>query len=834
MAISAVVSPLKRALQNVINRTLFTPVYTVKDNPSIVSLPHFKNELVYNHSDWREWNLTGRNSVSNECLVFTPDNVNGTMATIATNLKSSTKYGVLANVVLKGSDYFEFDFDNAIGAGGFYKNLSLGNNKIIGTTSSSITSNQLMVYQGIFPVDQICKARDIMLFELPPNSEIEDDFTNLSADALYAKYAVVTVPGDLKCVVLGRTLKNEADYIYATYGGWSSSAGVIADSTGLEYTADGTNWRTSILNGVYKNSTKYGMLYNVVSQNITYDLALGGGGEELLPNNTVIPKDVGNQKIVFTTTINIVLNRLFIMLNSPTEPAGNKIKIRDIRIFELTDSEIESDFTNMTADQLAVKYPMCVGTDGKTGGVKSVGDIQATNLITNGNFRTDSNSDGIADGWSSTFATNSLSNNIQHCTANAQSQNIMNVTYKEDHVVGHIYYYSVWVKADSSLVRLNNGVNVYNHSGSGQFERLSYIETSTNVANPHSGLYDYRASDWTEIQIKNAIAIDLTATFGVGLEPDQATCDRIFADYFNGSKSITQLRSVGKNLIDRSKMVLGDLSSADGSDVASSTWLRHNPYIRCKPNTSYTKTSPSSSFVIFYDIDKNCLGVYSNDTPVVSPNNAGFMRWSFAGTDLNANYQVEEGLTATAYEPYRETTCLIPTDLKSVSDVRDKFDVSTGVLTKRNEQHFLVAENITGLYTSGVNIDVVFFTKPSDYLGYGNVTQYGIQTILLDGYRTGIWADDVANIGIIYDSSDYAMGIIVAKGAYASLEQAQSALVGKKLLYQLANPVVKKYEKVLLGSDLKMEKGGTLYVEKVDGSVVGVVPNLEIQYERSA
>lgn len=151
--------------------------------------PFYKSEAPYTPSTWAEWLKTsGRNSVSGTELVFTPDGSSITLASIDTNLKISTKYGILINVTTKGSTYFECDFGSSLGSGGFYKNLSLGNNKIIGTTQGSISLNQFNLYQGVFPVGQICKAKDFRVLELPTGSQIEADFNTKTADELLTLY----------------------------------------------------------------------------------------------------------------------------------------------------------------------------------------------------------------------------------------------------------------------------------------------------------------------------------------------------------------------------------------------------------------------------------------------------------------------------------------------------------------------------------------------------------------------------------------------------------------------------------------------------------------------
>jgi hypothetical protein len=79
------------------------------------------------------------------------------------------------------------------------------------------------------------------------------------------------------------------------------------------------------------------------------------------------------------------------------------------------------------------------------------------------------------------------------------------------------------------------------------------------------------------------------------------------------------------------------------------------------------------------------------------------------------------------------------------------------------------------------------------YLGYGSTVQYSKQSIVLDGYRTGEYADDGSKNGTLYDSSNFALGLIVSKGAYADLTAVRAALTGKTLTYQLATPITTQY-----------------------------------------
>jgi hypothetical protein len=151
--------------------------------------------------------------------------------------------------------------------------------------------------------------------------------------------------------------RNLLAYTPSTWTEWNKDVGVVGNSTGLEFTADGVNYIDATLSTNAKTSTKYGILYNIVSTTLTgnFSVSSGAGIEAFVGGS--LPKTVGNNKTTMNTNASITNNR-FHLFTGIAEPIGNKIKIKDIRIFELpTGSQIDSDFTNRTADELNTKYP---------------------------------------------------------------------------------------------------------------------------------------------------------------------------------------------------------------------------------------------------------------------------------------------------------------------------------------------------------------------------------------------------------------------------------------------------------------------------------------------
>lgn len=87
------------------------------------------------------------------------------------------------------------------------------------------------------------------------------------------------VKGELKLLEKSMTLKNELNYNRDTWAEWVKSAGVVGDTTGLEFTADGASLRNAMLTYNFKQSAKYGFLFYVVNNTLSTigNFFCGGG-----------------------------------------------------------------------------------------------------------------------------------------------------------------------------------------------------------------------------------------------------------------------------------------------------------------------------------------------------------------------------------------------------------------------------------------------------------------------------------------------------------------------------------------------------------------------------
>lgn len=132
--------------------------------------------------------------------------------------------------------------------------------------------------------------------------------------------------------------KSEVPYTPATWAEWSKDAGITTDSTGMTFIAN----KVASIPTLLKASTKYGLLLNISSYT-SGSLSTTGG--------YVVGSSAGMKKLI--RTIGASPETVFYL------SAGSlgSMKATNVQVFELpTGSQIESDFSTMTADQLALKY----------------------------------------------------------------------------------------------------------------------------------------------------------------------------------------------------------------------------------------------------------------------------------------------------------------------------------------------------------------------------------------------------------------------------------------------------------------------------------------------
>ena len=199
-----------------------------------------------------------------------------------------------------------------------------------------------------------------------------------------------------------------------------------------------------------------------------------------------------------------------------------------------------------------------------------------------------------------------------------------------------------------------------------KFTTHSDISTYTGIGFGFPAINQTKTPNGAETIIKDVMLLegDYTSTplsdipYGEGI-------------YSVGEKEVTEngkykvkVKSCGKNLIDKSKLILGYISS-DGEVKNTGVNDLLTDFIKIKPNTNYIGYSNGSSILnnySFYDINKNFIERVSKNGHATSPNNAWYLRYHNKYVDdgskiylEDVKLQLEEGTVATDYEPYKET-----------------------------------------------------------------------------------------------------------------------------------------------------------------------------------
>jgi hypothetical protein len=163
------------------------------------------------------------------------------------------------------------------------------------------------------------------------------------------------------------------------------------------------------------------------------------------------------------------------------------------------------------------------------GGISEVANLLNA-LGTYGNFASDSDADGLANGWVNANSTVSLASNEQSVTALGQYSGIY-VPTNVTGIIGHVYYYCALCYGKTSInlklqIASTTNLALANITTPDSWEFVSNIYSNTL----YEGLLlfkisDHAASGFTESKFKSVYVFDLTDIFGAGNEPTKSQMD---------------------------------------------------------------------------------------------------------------------------------------------------------------------------------------------------------------------------------------------------------------------------------------------------------------------
>ena len=409
---------------------------------------------------------------------------------------------------------------------------------------------------------------------------------------------------------------------------------------------------------------------------------------------------------------------------------NNNLKISKVEK-ELSDykSTMATLNPNQEAKQTATGYgAVALPVNAVNGQVSDVSlkGLTATQLTQNGDFVNGTTGWQILAGESFTVV-----NGIAEYVANAQYGRLTHHANRFKTVIGNRVYRYGLVKSNSNQVGLTGGsTGVALHSGSGNFERLSFIRTATENYE-FSGVSDNRTSDWDKIYIDSIGSIDLTATFGAGNEPTKEQCDQMFPYYFDGTKStISAGRLVSANEDETEKTyqyypdcgLLRSLPNGTNDEISGSV---HTQRIGTKANVAsgtvidYADMADGGQYYAWNDegetetgVKGDTLGIdateltYQLASPIVTPINV-------TGTLVghpNGNVYWEPVLPVAGI--YTGGIAVTDTDFPiDYIEKISKIDFMTGLETEVDvSQAVISGDGLSFTHAELVDGDIVFFT----------------------------------------------------------------------------------------------------------------------------
>ena len=404
---------------------------------------------------------------------------------------------------------------------------------------------------------------------------------------------------------------------------------------------------------------------------------------------------------------------------------------------------------------------------------------------------------------------------------------------------GHRYYVQGEIQCVNCGIEITAGSQFRGVYDNEQYELISMISDSpTTLTFSISRLYDLNPTAY--LRIRNWMVIDLGDESSPLYDKTEEELEEIFTEYFDGTYAYKspvvehaqgsyRIRRVGKNILPLSfdEWERGTIIDSTGQNGGDTINLRTKGYHRIiggmnlvgKLNVGYRALN-----IYFYDANKQFLSmVYSiNESYKAIPPNAVYYRARFRRQDdatitLNeletAKPQIEYGTTATEYEPYTAQDVYVNCgELRRLPNgVCDEYDVLSGIKIQKIKEKILQASDISSSIIQYTNVDVVVVNltdnKPFTTSGLGDINIPGMD------YTTYAERDNVANVGKYYVTSETPNRIqfIVAKGT--TIEQARQQLVGTKIIYQLAQPIITPY----YPQALTTKPSGTIYCEPILG-----------------
>ena len=193
-------------------------------------------------------------------------------------------------------------------------------------------------------------------------------------------------------------------------------------------------------------------------------------------------------------------------------------------------------------------------------------------------------------------------------------------------------------------------------------ENNKIVAKISNAGSLQNGDYVSFAFTPSEDGLRFAVCIECSSAMTVELShvmisPSAQLTSVSDYEPYQGTTLTVTFPALGKNKFTTAEETTGYFLDSDCEELASSGWNCSN-YIAVSPSTQYTfnpnTTEGSSAKAWYFDISKEPISyIASGEQTFTTPDNCYFMRFSYR--DTSTNIQLEEGSSATSYEPFNNT-----------------------------------------------------------------------------------------------------------------------------------------------------------------------------------
>lgn len=387
----------------------------------------------------------------------------------------------------------------------------------------------------------------------------------------------------------------------------------------------------------------------------------------------------------------------------------------------LNSININQETTNTASGYGTISLPKNAANGGMS--VKLEG-LTAENLIVNGDFNS-------SEGWTTTPQANIVNGELVHTSLAGYgwSQNFDTSIGDKIYWGGIVYSLTENPANDiysTPFIHFNKTTKLSNQTSTPL--RLSAIGTATELSTEIrlNSYYDGKVNH----RFDKIFAINLTKTFGAGNEPDLATCDAMFSDYFEGVKSFVstgRVRSVGKNGLNPTALYLTAPELRSNGTVKDEIRKGANGYELVKRIS---------------DVDGTVLA-----TPVISPiSHGGVLNSAENGTVYHEPVIADAGV-------YGTNMAILLTDYP-ISSIEEIIKHEDGVDTYLNASTAVIApDGLSFTHPDLTDGDLVLFTYAYDKESTsGNITAtfYDSNVVKIDtATGTAYKIEDVVTNGVL-------------------------------------------------------------------------------------